>query len=72
MVRHERTVLAILIALQLPAAAHTVETDAAWEKEIEVRRAEYLDRVVEQFGKLEPNMKPLDGRAWSLIKRGSF
>ena len=64
--------LAILIALQLPAAAHAAEADTAWEEEIAVRRGEYLDWVVKQFGKLEPNMKPLDGRAWSLNQARLF
>jgi hypothetical protein len=62
----------LLIALQLPGAADAVETNAAWEEEIAVRRSEYLDWVVEQFGKLEPQMKPLDGRAWSLNQARLF
>ena len=61
----------LLIALQLPSAVQAAETDA-WEKEIAVRRAEYLDWVVEHFGNLEPDMKPLDGRAWSLNQARLF
>jgi hypothetical protein len=36
------------------------------EKLIETRRTEYLEWVVEYFGKLEPTMDPADGRRWAL------
>lgn len=36
------------------------------EQQIEMRRAEYLEWIVENFGELEPTMDPLDGRRWAL------
>ena len=61
----------ILIALLLPSAVHAAESPA-WEHEISARRTEYLSWIVEHFGKLEPDMKPLDGRAWSLNQARLF
>jgi len=43
-----------------------------WGQEIETRRSEYLEWVVEHFGKIELDMKPLDGRAWSLNQARLF
>ena len=39
---------------------------SAQETQIETRRAEYLEWIVENFGKLEPTMDPRDGRRWAL------
>lgn len=61
----------ILIALLLPPAVHAAESPA-WEQEISARRTEYLSWIVEHFGRLEPDMKPLDGRAWSLNQARLF
>ena len=36
------------------------------KKPIESRRAQYLEWIVENFGKLEPTMDPRDGRRWAL------
>ena len=36
------------------------------EKQIETRRTEYLEWIVENFGKLEPTMDQRDGRRWAL------
>lgn len=60
-----------LIALQLIPAARAADS-LAWEQEIAVRRAEYLGWVLERFGEIEPTMKPLDGRAWSLNQARLF
>ena len=35
-------------------------------KQIETRRTEYLEWIVEKFGKLEPTMDQRDGRRWAL------
>ena len=56
-------VTALLLATLSPV--HAAESSAK-EKEIEARRAEYLDWIVEHFGKLEPAMDPSDGRRWAL------
>lgn len=64
-------VFSFLIALQLIPAARAADS-VAWEQEIAVRRAEYLGWVLERFGKIEPAMKPLDGRAWSLNQARLF
>ena len=42
------------------------------DDEYESRRSQYLDWIVETFGRLEPGMKPLDGRAWSLNQARLF
>ena len=54
------------------AVVHAAEPSSDWEREIETRRGEYLGWIVEHFGKLEPDMKPLDGRAWSLNQARLF
>jgi len=36
------------------------------------RREAYLEWIVDEFGKLEPTMNPLDGRAWSLNQARLF
>lgn len=61
----------LLIAMQLPSALYAAET-GTWDKEIAARRAGYLGWVIEHFGILEPDMKPLDGRAWSLNQARLF
>ncbi len=61
----------LLIVLQQSSAVDAAETDA-WKKEIAARRTQYLDWVIEHHGKLEPHMKPLDGRAWSLNQARLF
>lgn len=38
----------------------------AGENGLDERRQDYLQWVLEEFGAIEPIMKPLDGRAWSL------
>ena len=53
--------LAVLHADDTPTAASNDK-----EKQIEARRAEYLHWIVENFGKLEPEMDPRDGRRWAL------
>ena len=54
--------LPLLIALLLaPLAA--LQAD---EKELSTRRTEYLEWIVENFGKLESTMDPRDGRRWAL------
>ena len=52
------------------ASARGAET--SWEGEIGGRRAEYLKWIIDEFGKLESGMKPLDGRAWSLNQARLF
>ncbi len=46
--------------------------ETSWEGEIGGRRAEYLKWIIDEFGKLESGMKPLDGRAWSLNQARLF
>ncbi|MBN2295293.1 MAG: metallophosphoesterase [Pirellulales bacterium] len=38
----------------------------AYQRQLAARRKEYLQWMVEYFGKLEPEMQPFDGRHWSL------
>ena len=54
------------LLLALLSAVHADEPSSDWEKQIETRRAEYLQWIVENFGKLEPTMDPQDGRRWAL------
>jgi len=42
------------------------DDDAQYRQQLDQRRGEYLSWVADTFGKLEPTMKPLDGRRWSL------
>jgi len=55
------TLLTALLLLAL-SAVHA----SAQETQIETRRAEYLNWIVENFGKLESTMDPRDGRRWAL------
>lgn len=36
------------------------------KRQIEARRSEYLEWIAENFGRLEPEMGPRDGRRWAL------
>ena len=63
---HRRKVSPALLALVVATCGASSGGDTAWDKEIAFRRGAYLEWIVDEFGKLEPNMKPLDGRAWSL------
>ena len=62
--------LTILIAL-LPAVA-LAEKPMTWEQDITARRTEYLHWIVEHFSRIESQMRPLDGRAWSLNQARLF
>jgi hypothetical protein len=64
-------IIVLLIASQLASAVSAAESHA-WQQEIADRRVEYLHWVLEQFGEIEPTMKPLDGRAWSLNQARLF
>ena len=67
--------LLVSLLLTPPGLMHADETIAVstdWEQEISTRRTEYLNWIVEHFGKIEPSMKPLDGRAWSLNQSRLF
>ena len=65
--------LSVAVAEDLPGRSGTIAVQVGeWEREISARRTEYLDWIVERFGKLEPDMKPLDGRAWSLNQARLF
>ena len=59
----------VLIGLVVRSSAGA---EMSWEAEIAARRAEYLKWIVDEFGKLESSMKPLDGRAWSLNQARLF
>jgi len=59
------TLLAALLVASL-SPVHAVEPASGKEKQIEARRAEYLNWIVEHFGKLESTMDPQDGRRWAL------
>jgi len=61
-----------LMVLVMTTAGMQSAAHADWEEEIAVRRSEYLAWIVDEFGQLEPNMKPLDGRAWSLNQARLF
>ena len=57
----------LLTALLLATFSAVHADDASDQKrQIEARRAEYLNWIVENFGKLEPTMDVLDGRRWAL------
>jgi len=60
------TLLVAALLLSPLSAVHTAEPVPDWEREIETRRGEYLDWIVENFGELEPTMDPRDGRRWAL------
>ena len=54
------------------ASICTAADDATDQTQLAERRQEYLGWIVEEFGELEPTMKPLDGRAWSLNQARLF
>jgi hypothetical protein len=58
----------LLLAALLPTTLNAVHANESSDqkKQIEARRSEYLDWIVENFGKLEPPMDPRDGRRWAL------
>ena len=60
--------LILLTALLLAtfSAVHADESASDSEKSIGSRRSEYLEWIVENFGKLEPTMDVRDGRRWAL------
>ena len=60
--------LTALLLAQLTAlhANDTLTASNDWDKELSTRRIEYLEWVVENFGKLEPAMDARDGRRWAL------
>ena len=64
--------LALLLASLAARSADIPSAKSDWDKEISTRRTEYLNWIVEHFGKLESDMKPLDGRAWSLNQTRLF
>ena len=53
------------ISLLDPAICWTDPNDP-YPQQLASRRQEYLQWMVDYFGKLEPQMKPFDGRHWSL------
>ena len=69
--QHHRKRQTLFVFLVMTARA-LVAAEPAWEAEIANRRGEYLAWIVDEFGKLEPSMKPLDGRAWSLNQARLF
>ena len=77
------TIVAVLMGLSIPSVATTEDlpkrrttvaatTSDEWEQAISVRRGTYLDWIIDEFGKLEQAMTPLDGRAWSLNQARLF
>lgn len=52
----------LLATLSAVRAAEPSDKD----KQIEARRGEYLNWIIENLGKLEPEMDPRDGRRWAL------
>lgn len=57
----------LLTALLLATFSAVHADDASnHRRQIEARRAEYLNWIVENFGKLEPTMDVRDGRRWAL------
>ena len=62
--------LAILCVMS--AQLRAAEPETAWAQEIKSRRGKYLDWIVERFTQLEPDMKPHDGRGWSLNQARLF
>ena len=71
--KHANVLLIPLLAfLLLLIRAEDAAASDGWDKEISTRRTEYLNWIVEHFGKLERDMKPLDGRAWSLNQSRLF
>lgn len=70
--KHTLTFSIVLLFAPLVALSADDAASDDWNQEISTRRAEYLNWIVEHFGKLEPDMKPLDGRAWSLNQTRLF
>jgi hypothetical protein len=67
--KHKFILIVTLMLAPLAALSADDATTAAsddWEQEISTRRTEYLNWIVEHFGKLEPAMDPRDGRRWAL------
>ena len=64
-----RLVLAVLLVTHCGSSSGS---EPLRQAEIEVRRGEYLEWIINAFGKLERNMKPLDGRNWSLNQARLF
>jgi hypothetical protein len=62
-------IMLLLIAASKSPAADNV---SAIQKQLAQRRQEYLGWIVDNFSQLEPTMKPLDGRAWSLNQARLF
>ncbi|MCA9111335.1 MAG: hypothetical protein KDA52_15385 [Planctomycetaceae bacterium] len=58
-------IFSILLVLCIAVLASS-GVAAADQSPLEARRGEYLEWIVDNFGRLEPSMRPLDGRAWSL------
>ena len=58
---------AAVMLLLIAASKSSVADDiSAHQTQLAERRQEYLSWIVDNFRPLEPTMKPLDGRAWSL------
>ncbi|MGB0155556.1 MAG: hypothetical protein ACPGFB_16150 [Verrucomicrobiales bacterium] len=58
------TLFAVLLLSSLGAGLADDASDQ--KRQIEARRAEYLEWIVENFGKLEPTTDARDGRRWAL------
>ncbi|MDP7303983.1 MAG: hypothetical protein QGG09_12840, partial [Pirellulaceae bacterium] len=72
MMRTAINVFTLVTLCVASARLQAAEPASVWQQGIETRRGEYLDWIVNEFGKLEPDMKPLDGRAWSLNQARLF
>lgn len=77
------TIATLLLCLSCPSGAKTDDLPRSravgaatksdeWKREISARRGKYLTWIIDAFGKLEPQMTPLDGRAWSLNQARLF
>ena len=70
--RGPRVSLLLLLLIGFAVRSPAMGAETSWAAEIAGRRAEYLQWIIDEFGKLESGMKPLDGRAWSLNQARLF
>jgi len=63
---------AVALILIAPTESQAESDASACQQQLAARRHLYLTWVVDNFGKLEPTMTQLDGRAWSLNQARLF
>lgn len=61
-----------LLALFVVTSICSAHDETKHQQQLDQRRGEYLTWIVSAFEEIEPTMKPLDGRAWSLNQARLF